>query len=73
LFNQEGDSARMLNQTDERGVGASESDWCVGEPPVRWDVSFGARLAEKIRQIFWRDGDRAAPDKKVETVLRKAA
>ncbi len=62
----------MLNQMDER-VGANESEWCVGEPPVRWDVSFGARLAEKIRQIFWRDGDRAVPEKKVETVLRKAA
>ena len=75
MFNLEGDSARMLNQTDERGIGggANESDWCVGEPPVRWDVSFGARLAEKIRQIFWRDGDRAVPDKKVEAVLRKAA
>ena len=40
----------MLNQTDEPGVGGvNASDWCVGEPPVRWDVSFGARLAEKFR------------------------
>ena len=45
---------------------------------MQWDVSFGARLAEKIRQIFWRDaGDRPV---KVEAratleapVMRKAA
>ena len=29
---------------------------------MRWDVSFGARLAEKLKQLFWRDvGDRAVP------------
>jgi hypothetical protein len=54
----------MLNQTTvERSVG-SKNDWCVGEPPMRWDVSFGARLAEKVKQLFWRDtGDRAVPIK----------
>jgi hypothetical protein len=34
--------------------------WCVGEPPLRWDVGLGARLAETIKQLFWRDrGERA--------------
>jgi hypothetical protein len=51
----------MLNQASDRRIGLG-NDWCVGEPPVRWDVSFGARLAEKLKQIFWRDGgDRAVP------------
>jgi hypothetical protein len=51
----------MLNQASDRRIGLGK-DWCVGEPPVRWDVSFGARLAEKLKQIFWRDaGDRAVP------------
>jgi hypothetical protein len=45
----------MLNHESDRRIGI-RSEWCVGEPPVRWDVSFGERLAEKIRQIFWRDG-----------------
>ncbi|MDB5322726.1 MAG: hypothetical protein JWN40_4357 [Phycisphaerales bacterium] len=66
----------MLNQMSDRRIGLGK-DWCVGEPPVRWDVSFGARLAEKIKQIFWRDGggDRAVPgagDPKT-MVMRKAA
>jgi hypothetical protein len=67
----------MLNQVSEKRIGGAASQWCVGEPPLQWDVSFGARLAEKIRQIFWRDtGDRAV---KVEVgdreavVVRKAA
>ena len=35
-------------------------EWCVGEPPVRWDVGLGARIAETIRELFWRDrGERA--------------
>ena len=68
----------MLNQIDDRRIELEESDWCVGEPPVRWDVSFGARLAEKLRQIFWRDGgDRAVPLKTLgepkALALRKAA
>jgi len=51
----------MLNQASDRRIGLGK-DWCVGEPPMRWDVSFGARLAEKLKQIFWRDtGDRAVP------------
>jgi hypothetical protein len=54
----------MLNQTGDRSV-ESRSGWCVGEPPLRWDVSFGARLAEKVKQLFWRDaGDRPVPIKK---------
>jgi hypothetical protein len=47
---------------------------------LQWDVSFGARLAEKLRQIFWRDaGDRpvkvdVAGKREVgAVVLRKAA
>jgi hypothetical protein len=44
---------------------------------VRWDVSFGARLAEKVKQLFWRDtGERAVPLRGSElkkTALRKAA
>ena len=79
----------MLNQADDRGVdqkkgreaghdGAETSQWCVGEPPVRWDVSFPARLAEKIWQIFWREpGDRAVPEgpgpRPVGVGMRKAA
>ena len=53
----------MLNQAEDRGVDQrGTSQWCVGEPPLRWDVPFGARLAEKIWQIFWRDnGERALP------------
>jgi hypothetical protein len=66
----EGDSARMLNQTSEQRIGRT-SQWCVGEPPLQWDVSFGARLAEKIKQIFWRDaGDRPV---KVDAVKREVA
>ena len=71
----------MLNQADDRGADQrTTSQWCVGEPPLRWDVPFGARLAEKIRQIFWRDaGDRpvkvdVAGKREVgAVVLRKAA
>ena len=66
----------MLNQASDRRIGLGK-DWCVGEPPVRWDVSFGARLAEKIKQIFWRDGgDRAVPmngGPEPKPVMRKAA
>ena len=66
----------MLNQASDRRIGLGK-DWCVGEPPVRWDVSFGARLAEKLKQIFWRDGaDRqASVNGVVKTVelARKAA
>jgi hypothetical protein len=67
----------MLNQMSDRRIGLGK-DWCVGEPPVRWDVSFGARLAEKIKQIFWREGgDRAVPGtgpgESKKLVMRKAA
>ena len=68
----------MLNQTSDRSV-ETRSGWCVGEPPLRWDVSFGARLAEKVRQLFWRDGgDRPLPIKSAVAeqnvvVARKAA
>jgi hypothetical protein len=54
----------MLNRDDEQRdmkIGPV-GEWCVGEPPVRWDVGLGARLAETIRQLFWRDrGERAIP------------
>ena len=69
----------MLNQMSDRRIGGLGNDWCVGEPPVRWDVSFGARLAEKIKQIFWREGggDRAVPlngpGEPKKLVMRKAA
>jgi len=54
----------MLNPRNDRSV-VDQSQWCVGEPPLRWDISFGARLAEKVKQLFWRDhGDRALPVKK---------
>jgi hypothetical protein len=53
------------------------SEWCVGEPPARWDVSFGGRLAEMIKNMFWRDrGDRPVPPaapKVGEDVRRRAA
>jgi len=68
----------MLNQTDDRSI-ETKSGWCVGEPPMRWDVSFGARLAEKVKQLFWRDGgDRPVPIKTAvgerdAVVVRKAA
>ena len=67
----------MLNQASDRSVG-NGTNWCVGEPPVRWDVSFGARLAEKVKQLFWRDtGERAVPVGRSvelkESGLRKAA
>jgi hypothetical protein len=53
----------MLNRaTDDRRIGI-ESQWCVGEPPARWDVCFGQRLAEKIRQLLWRE--RVAPIRNV--------
>ena len=52
----------MLNQKDETQelkIGPA-GEWCVGEPPIRWDVGLGARLAETIRGLFWRDrGERA--------------
>lgn len=52
----------MLNQDDgkeDRKI-VPTGTWCVGEPPVRWDVGLGARLAETIKQLFWRDrGERA--------------
>jgi len=61
----------MLNPRNDRSV-VDQSQWCVGEPPLRWDISFGARLAEKVKQLFWRDhGDRALPVKK-ETPPGKA-
>lgn len=67
----------MLNPENDRSV-VTESQWCVGEPPLRWDISFGPRLAEKVRQLFWRDhGDRQLPVKKEtppgKAELRKAA
>jgi len=49
----------MLNQIDDRRIGTAErsnqashreSDWCVGEPAGRWDVSFGSRVAEKLKK-----------------------
>ena len=52
----------MLNQDaqcEARRIGPA-NEWCVGEPPLRWDVGLGARVAETIRQLFWRDrGERA--------------
>jgi len=51
LNHDDGDAGRKLGTT---GL------WQLGEPPVRWDVGLGARLAETIRQLFWRDrGERA--------------
>lgn len=41
----------MLNQLDDRRIDR-DSDWCVGEPAGRWDVSFGARIAEKLRRML---------------------
>ena len=71
----------MLNhdeQTDWRIVPGTK--WCVGEPPLRCDVGLGARLAETIRQLFWRDkGERAIPMRALPQVdaapkrVRKAA
>lgn len=49
----------MLNQMSDLRIGTAErtsyaaereSDWCVGEPAGRWDVSFGARVAEKVKK-----------------------
>ena len=62
----------MLNRDDENRqemkIGPA-GEWCVGEPPVRWDVGLGARLAETIRQLFWRDrGERAFPVQAVPEV-----
>ena len=52
----------------------NENEWCVGEPPARWDVSFGGLLAEMVRQMFWRDGgDRAVPEGEREPAPRRAA
>lgn len=54
----------------EQRIGRT-NQWCVGEPPLQWDVSFGARLGEKLRQIFWRDaGDRPV---KVDAVVKREA
>ena len=52
----------MLNPDDDKQemkIGPV-GEWCVGEPPVRWDVGLGARIAETIKHLFWRDkGERA--------------
>lgn len=61
----------MLNQMDDRSI-VIQSQWCVGEPPLRWDISFGARLAEKVKQLFWRDqGERPVPVSKTVTPARE--
>lgn len=59
----------MLNQTlyrqaprtenpAARGVNASRAmfnaDWCVGDAPVRWDVSFADRVEMAVRRMFSR-------------------
>lgn len=44
----------MLNQTQPHNLDPA-NQWCVGEPPLRWDISFGARLAEQIKRIFRRE------------------
>lgn len=50
----------MLNQTENQHS-TTLSDWCVGEPPAAWDVSFGARLAEQIRRWFGLANEQPAP------------
>ena len=67
----------MLNRTDDRSI-VNRSQWCVGEPPLRWDISFGDRLAQKVKQLFWRDqGERPVPIVKVtppgKVEMRQAA
>jgi hypothetical protein len=48
------DDAKDGPKTGAKGV------WRVGEAPVRWDVGLGARLAQTIKALFWRDkGERA--------------
>jgi hypothetical protein len=32
----------------------ANTDWCVGDAPTRWDVSFTDRLVVSVRRIFSR-------------------
>ena len=44
--------------TAARGVAVSRemfhADWCVGDAPVRWDVSFADRVKWTVRRMFSR-------------------
>ena len=59
----------MLNHTIYRQVSGTENpaargvqvsrdvfnvDWCVGDAPVRWDVSFADRVKWTVRRMFSR-------------------
>ena len=59
----------MLNHTIYRQVSRAENpaargakvsrdmfhvDWCVGDAPVRWDVSFADRVKWTVRRMFSR-------------------
>ncbi|HSI37111.1 MAG: hypothetical protein ACAI43_17325 [Phycisphaerae bacterium] len=67
----------MLNQIDDRRIGlaaplgAQDSDWCVGEPAGRWDVSFGARVAEKLKQWLGLEAARTVAQRPVMKVVAR--
>ena len=52
------DSTRTLNPASERKLNSADSDWCVGEPPMRWDISLTSLVAEQFRRWFGRTEDR---------------
>ena len=33
---------------------SQHGDWCVGNAPSRWDISFGTRLLAEVRRFFSR-------------------
>lgn len=54
----------MLDQQTPLGLEASDvklhsemadADWCVGDAPSRWDISFSDRLWLTLRRWFARD------------------
>lgn len=49
----------MLNQSSHRRIDQT-SQWCVGNPPPRWDISFSAKVAEKFKHWFGRRDSRLA-------------
>ena len=55
----------MLNQSLHRTLPAprtsariapalTNTDWCVGDAPNQWDVSFGDRIMASLRRLFTR-------------------
>jgi hypothetical protein len=62
----------MLNQSSNRRIDQA-SQWCVGNPPPKWDVSFSAKVAEKLRRIFVRKETERVERPVEMPLLRRAA